>query len=54
MTWIFWAFKPLVSSATFAKLSVAGRGPETIGKELLPYIDKSELPQRYGGEAAAF
>lgn len=54
MTWIFWAFKPLVSSATFAKLSVVGRGPETIGKELLPYIDSSQLPQRYGGSAQAF
>ncbi|KAG8902492.1 Non-classical phosphatidylinositol transfer protein (PITP) [Tulasnella sp. 408] len=54
MTWIFWAFKPLVSAATFAKLSVAGRGPETIGKELLPYIDGSQLPKRYGGNAEAF
>ncbi|KAG8954115.1 Non-classical phosphatidylinositol transfer protein (PITP) [Tulasnella sp. 419] len=54
MAWVFWAFKPFVSSQTFAKLQMVGRGPETIAKELLPAIDKSELPKRYGGEAEGF
>lgn len=54
MTWIYWAFKPLVSSATFAKLSVVGRGPATIGKEMLPFVDATQLPKQYGGEADAF
>jgi len=53
-TWIFWLFKPLVSAQTLAKMSVVGRGPEVIGKELLPLIDAKELPKRYGGEAEAF
>jgi len=54
MAWIFWAFKPLVSAQTFAKLQVVGKGPAVIGKELLLAVDKSELPKRYGGDADAF
>ncbi|KIJ55626.1 hypothetical protein M422DRAFT_24194 [Sphaerobolus stellatus SS14] len=51
LTWIFWLFKPIIPSQTFAKMSVIGSGSETIGKELLPYIDADELPERYGGKA---
>ena len=54
LTWIFWAFKPLVSAETLAKMSVVGTGKSTIKKALLPYIDVKELPSRYGGEAQAF
>jgi len=54
MSWIFWIFKPLLSAATIAKMSVVGKGPETIGKELLVIVDDSELPTRYGGKAHAF
>jgi len=50
MTWIFWLFKPLVSAKTFAKLKLAGTGPGTIGKEMLPFVDASQLPKKYGGE----
>lgn len=53
-TWIFWLFKPLISAQTLAKMSVVGTGPQTIGKELLPFVDAKELPKRYGGEAEAF
>ncbi|OBZ66750.1 Phosphatidylinositol transfer protein SFH5 [Grifola frondosa] len=52
LTWIFWLFKPLISAKTLAKMSVVGNGPETIGAALLPVIDASELPRRYGGQAA--
>ena len=51
LTWIFWLFKPLVSAATLAKMSVVGQGPKTIGPELTQVIDVKELPKRYGGEA---
>jgi len=51
MAWVFWAFKPLISSATYAKLQMVGKGPETIGKVLLQDIDASELPTEYGGTA---
>lgn len=54
MSWIFWIFKPLLSAATIAKMSVVGKGPEAIGKELLVIVDDSELPTRYGGKANAF
>ncbi|KIK61649.1 hypothetical protein GYMLUDRAFT_42673 [Collybiopsis luxurians FD-317 M1] len=54
MTWIFWLFKPLIPSATLAKMSVVGSGASTIGKALLPEIDAKQLPKRYGGEAEAF
>ena len=54
MSWIFWIFKPLLSAATIAKMSVVGRGKASIGRELGVIIDKSELPKRYGGDADAF
>lgn len=54
MSWLFWAFKAFLPAATIAKMSVVGTGSHAIGKELLPVIDKSELPHRYGGEAADF
>jgi len=51
LTWVFWFFKPFVSTQTLAKMSVVGSGAPTIGKELLPVIDASELPKRYGGQS---
>lgn len=54
MTWIFWLFKPLLSSATLDKMAVVGSGPRTIGTALLPIIDERELPKRYGGSADGF
>ncbi|EIN09582.1 CRAL/TRIO domain-containing protein, partial [Punctularia strigosozonata HHB-11173 SS5] len=54
MAWIFWIFKPLLSAATLAKMRVVGSGPKAIGKEILPFVDASELPKRYGGTAEAF
>src|ERR1700742_28597 len=51
MSWIFWLFKPLISSATLAKMSVVGNGSHTIGKELLTIIDANQLPKRYGGQS---
>jgi phosphatidylinositol transfer protein SFH5 len=54
MSWIFWLFKPLLSAQTIAKMSVVGKGPDAIGKELLVIIDAAELPERYGGTAKAF
>ena len=54
LTWIYWLFKPLVSAATLAKMTVVGQGPKTIAPELLPIIDAKELPKRYGGEAAGW
>ncbi|TCD69463.1 Non-classical phosphatidylinositol transfer protein (PITP) [Steccherinum ochraceum] len=51
LTWIFWLFKPLVSAKTFAKMQVVGTSKSTISAALLPIIDKSELPARYGGDA---
>ncbi|KAI0796037.1 CRAL-TRIO domain-containing protein [Abortiporus biennis] len=51
LTWIFWLFKPLISPKTFAKMTVVGHGPSAIGKEVLPKIDKEQLPKKYGGEA---
>ncbi|GBE83690.1 Phosphatidylinositol transfer protein [Sparassis crispa] len=54
LTWIFWLFKPLISAATLAKFTPVGTGAQTIGAALLPYIDATELPKRYGGEASDF
>ncbi|KLO12735.1 CRAL/TRIO domain-containing protein [Schizopora paradoxa] len=51
LTWIFWFFKPFVSAQTLAKMSVVGSGAQTIGKDLLPVIDASQLPKRYGGQS---
>ncbi|KAH8828721.1 CRAL TRIO domain-containing protein [Flagelloscypha sp. PMI_526] len=53
MTWIFWAFKPILPSATFAKMSVVGPGTGTIKKALLPIIDEEEIPTHYGGKLDA-
>ncbi|TFK81322.1 CRAL/TRIO domain-containing protein [Polyporus arcularius HHB13444] len=54
LTWIFWLFKPLLSAATLAKMSVVGSGAKTLRAELSQVIPVSELPKRYGGEADAF
>ncbi|KAH9893322.1 CRAL-TRIO domain-containing protein [Cubamyces lactineus] len=54
LTWIFWLFKPLISAATLAKMSVVGSGAKTIGAELSQVIDPTELPKRYGGQAEGF
>ncbi|KAJ3916679.1 CRAL-TRIO domain-containing protein [Lentinula edodes] len=54
MTWIFWLSKPLMPSATLAKMSVVGSGGSTIGKALLTEVNAKQLPIRYGGEAEAF
>ncbi|KAG1764807.1 CRAL-TRIO domain-containing protein [Suillus occidentalis] len=54
LTWIFWIFKPLLSTATVAKMSVVGSGPKVIGTALLPLIPADQLPKRYGGDADAF
>ncbi|EGN96686.1 hypothetical protein SERLA73DRAFT_184823 [Serpula lacrymans var. lacrymans S7.3] len=54
LSWVFWIFKPLISSATLAKMSVVGSGKRAIGQALLPVIDADQLPKRYGGEADAF
>ncbi|KAJ7625523.1 CRAL/TRIO domain-containing protein [Roridomyces roridus] len=53
MTWLFWFFKTIIPSATFAKMAVVGSGPKSIGKALLPFIDADQLPKRYGGDADA-
>jgi len=54
LTWIFWLFKPFLSSATLAKMTVVGSGPDALGAALLPVIDKKELPKQYGGTADNF
>jgi len=54
LTWIFWAMKPLISANTVAKMFVIGSGQQAISKALLPHVDASQLPKRYGGEAEAF
>lgn len=54
LTWIFWIFKPLLSAATVAKMSVVGSGPKVIGTALLPLIPADQLPKRYGGDADGF
>jgi phosphatidylinositol transfer protein SFH5 len=51
MAWVFWAFKPFLSAATLAKMSVVGTGSHAIGKALLPVIDELQLPRQYGGGA---
>ncbi|KAJ6485875.1 CRAL-TRIO domain-containing protein [Mycena sanguinolenta] len=53
MSFLFWFFKTILPSATFAKMSVVGSSPRSIGKALLPYIEPDELPKRYGGTASA-
>ncbi|TFY80038.1 hypothetical protein EWM64_g3974 [Hericium alpestre] len=54
MTWIFWIFRVIVPSATFAKMKVIGSGPTAIGKEMLLLVPKDQLPKRYGGDAEPF
>ncbi|KAG1728091.1 CRAL-TRIO domain-containing protein [Suillus lakei] len=54
LTWIFWIFKPLLSAATVAKMSVVGSGPKVIGTALLPLIPADQLPKRYGGDTDGF
>lgn len=54
LTWIFWIFKPLLSAATVAKMSVVGSGSKVIGTALLPLIPADQLPKRYGGDADGF
>jgi len=54
MTWIFWAFRPLLSAQTIAKMSVVGSGSLAIGKALLPVLEPDQLPKRYGGKVDAF
>ncbi|KAF8967734.1 CRAL-TRIO domain-containing protein, partial [Flammula alnicola] len=54
LNWIFWAFKPLLSANTLAKMSVVGTGHHAIKKTLSEFIDVKELPKKYGGNADAF
>jgi hypothetical protein len=54
LTWIFWIFKPFLSAATAAKMSIVGSGPKVIGTALLPLIPADQLPKRYGGDADGF
>ncbi|KAJ2915480.1 hypothetical protein MD484_g4931, partial [Candolleomyces efflorescens] len=54
LSWIFWAFKAIIPSATMAKMSMVGTGESALRKALLPYIDTKQLPKRYGGEAEGF
>ncbi|RXW23990.1 hypothetical protein EST38_g1859 [Candolleomyces aberdarensis] len=54
LSWIFWAFKAIIPSATMAKMSMVGSGDNALRKALLPYVDSKELPKRYGGDAEAF
>ncbi|KAF8906200.1 CRAL TRIO domain-containing protein [Gymnopilus junonius] len=54
LNWMFWIFKPILSANTLAKMSVVGSGHHAIKKALLPCIDATQLPKRYGGEADAF
>jgi len=51
LTWIFWAFKPLISAKTLAKMTLVGSGRSSIRKALLTYIDENEIPDKYGGAA---
>ncbi|KAJ2933139.1 hypothetical protein H1R20_g3940, partial [Candolleomyces eurysporus] len=54
LSWIFWAFKAIIPSATMAKMSMVGSGDNALRKALLPYVDTKQLPRRYGGDAEAF
>lgn len=54
LNWIFWAFKPLISANTLAKMTVVGTGSHAISKALSSYIDAQSLPRRYGGQSDAF
>lgn len=54
MNWVFWAMKAVIPSKTFSKLHMIGQGSQVIGKEMLKYVDASELPAEYGGSAEGF
>ncbi|KAF9218625.1 CRAL/TRIO domain-containing protein [Gyrodon lividus] len=54
LAWIFWLFKPFLSAATLAKMTVVGSGHQAISAALLPLIDEGELPKKYGGAADGF
>ncbi|KAH7881769.1 CRAL-TRIO domain-containing protein [Phlebopus sp. FC_14] len=54
LSWIFWLFKPFLSAATLAKMTVVGSGSRSIGAALLPIIDQDQLPREYGGSADDF
>ncbi|KAH7913859.1 CRAL-TRIO domain-containing protein [Hygrophoropsis aurantiaca] len=54
LTWIFWLFKPLLASATLAKMSVVGTGSRAIGVALGEIAERDELPVRYGGTGEGF
>jgi phosphatidylinositol transfer protein SFH5 len=54
MSWIFWLFKPIIPSQTFAKMEVCGKGQREIFKALNTEIDEKQIPQRYGGLLDAF
>ncbi|KAK7687281.1 hypothetical protein QCA50_009786 [Cerrena zonata] len=44
LSWIFWAFKSVLSAATFAKMSVVGHGQSSIKSAFLPLIDIEQIP----------
>ncbi|KII87493.1 hypothetical protein PLICRDRAFT_699853 [Plicaturopsis crispa FD-325 SS-3] len=54
LSWIFWAFTPLISAATRAKMRVVSGGTHGIKKALGEVIADGEIPKRYGGEAEGF
>ena len=54
LTQIFWLFGPIVSASMSAKMSVVGTSEGAVSSALLPVIDESELPSRYGGKANDF
>ncbi|KAF8558171.1 CRAL/TRIO domain-containing protein [Imleria badia] len=54
LTWVFWLFKPFLSAATLAKMTVVGSGPAVLGAALSIVIDEDELPQQYGGTGDNF
>ncbi|KAH0836536.1 CRAL-TRIO domain-containing protein [Lanmaoa asiatica] len=54
LNWIFWLFRPFLSSATLAKMTVVGSGPDALGAAISLVIDKDELPKQYGGTANSF
>ncbi|OCH87799.1 CRAL/TRIO domain-containing protein [Obba rivulosa] len=54
LSWVFWIFKSILPAKTLAKMNMVGSGRSTIAAALLPYIDASQLPKRYGGDAPDF
>ncbi|KAF9525364.1 CRAL-TRIO domain-containing protein [Crepidotus variabilis] len=47
LTWIFWAFKPLISAETVKKMEVVGTGKGTVRRALAVWIDEGEVEGRY-------